>query len=165
MTCADAFTRTSDASWKRCFELFDDEPIIRRFAGRVRAVPILQDDPPKSLRLQRVAPGAKALRHEGCEPDVRARREDALEVAAALEERHREERLTVDLEEIEGREDLPASELAGVRVAGVVDLEIALVLPVVDEDAVDDRGLAARVRDDGVVELARPLERTGVPEE
>src|SRR2546428_9833331 len=82
-----------------------------------------------------------------------------------LEQRHGEQRLTVDLEEIERGEDLPPSELARVGIPLVIDFEIALVLPVVDQHAVDDRRLAARVSHDRVVELSWTIARALVPHE
>jgi hypothetical protein len=86
-------------------------------------------------------------------------------MAPTLEERDVEERLAVDLEEIERGEDLLACELARVRVAMVVYLEVALVFPAVDEDAVDDRGVALRLSHDRVVQLARPCDLPFVTKE
>ena len=73
-----------------------------------------------------------------------------------FEKRDLQKRLAVDLKQIEGREDLPGSELPRVRVAVLVHFEIALVLPALDEDAVDDRSAALGLGDDRVVKLARP---------
>src|SRR5712691_5101706 len=91
MTAALAFTSTSDASWGRCFQLFDHEPIIGRLAWRVRAVPIFEHDTAEPLGLERVSPRPQPTRHERCEPNIGARGENAFEVAPALEQRDREE--------------------------------------------------------------------------
>src|SRR2546422_1881370 len=91
MTAVLAFTSTSDASWSRRFQLFDHEPIIGRLARRVRAVPILEHNAAKALRLERVAPRSQAARDKRREADVRAWRENALEVTPALQERDSEE--------------------------------------------------------------------------
>src|SRR5207237_3941755 len=66
-----------------------------------------------------------------------------------------EEGLAVDLEEVEGREDLATAELPRVRVSLLIDLQVAFVLPSVDQNAIEDRGAALRLRDDCVVQLAR----------
>src|SRR6267143_288175 len=156
MTALLAFTSTSDASWCPCFELFDHEPIIGRLAGRVCAVPILEHDSAKALRLERVTPRSQPARDVRRQPHIRTWREDAFEMPPALEEWDVEKRLTVDLQEIERGEDLLTCELPRVRVAMLVYLEIALVLPAVDQDTVDDRGAALRFGDDRVVQLAGP---------
>src|SRR5687767_11038087 len=83
----------------------------------------------------------------------------------SLEEGDVDERLAVDLEEVERREDPPSGGGPGEGVAVAVDLELLLVLPVGHEHPVDDRGLAARERADRVVELARTVDRAGVPDE
>src|SRR6266568_2862092 len=145
MTAVLAFTGSSDASWCRRFQLFAHEPIIGRLAGCVRAVPILEHDPAKALRLERVAPRPQPARDVGRQPHVRAGREDTFEVPPPFQKRDLQKRLAVDLEEIERREDQPSSELPRVRVALLVHFEIALVLPAFDEDAVDDRGAALRL--------------------
>src|SRR5438132_4837880 len=150
------FTSSSEASWCRRFQLFEHEPIISRLAGRVRAVPILEYDAVKALRLQRVTPGSQPARDVGRQPHIRAGREDAFQVPPPLEKRDLQKRLAVDLKQIEGREDLPGSELPRVRVGVLVHFEIALVLPTLDEDAVDDRSAALGLGDDRVVKLARP---------
>src|SRR6266568_1648716 len=98
MTAALTFTCTSDASWSSRLQLFDDEPIIGRFSGRVRAVPILEHDATEALRLKRVAPSSQTARDERCEPDIRARHDYALQVTPSLEERNRQEGLAVDLQ-------------------------------------------------------------------
>src|SRR3954467_7529697 len=103
------FVANSSSDLSRGVDLFDDEPVAILATGRVDAVPALEDDPAESLRGERVAPRAKAPRDVRREPDVHARREHALEMAAALEERHFEERFAVDLQQIEGCEG------AGVR--------------------------------------------------
>src|SRR6266550_4755609 len=157
MTAVLAFTSTSDVSWCRCFQLFDHEPIIGRLAGRVRAVPILEHDAAEPLRLERFTPGTQAPRDIRGQPDIGTGGEDAFEMPPPLEERYLEERLAIDLEEVEGREDLAATELSRVRVSVLVDLEIALVLPAFDEDPIQDRGAALRLGDDRVVQLTRPV--------
>ena len=86
-------------------------------------------------------------------------------MSPTLEERDVEERLAVDLQEIERGEDLLTCELARVRVATLVYLEVALVLPAVDEDAVNDRGVALRLSHDRVVQLARPRDLPFITEE
>src|SRR5207244_1162604 len=105
-------------------------------------VPMLERDPPKALRLQRVTPGPEPPRDIRREPDVGAWREDPFEVPPPLQEWDLEEGLAVDLQEIERGEDLATPELPRVRVSLVVDLEFAFILPIVDQDAVDDGGLA-----------------------
>src|SRR6266550_821255 len=157
MTAVLAFTSTSDVSWCGCFQLFDHEPIIRRLAGRVRAVPILEHDAAEPLRLERFTPGTQAPRDIRGQPDIGTGGEDAFEMPPPLEERYLEERLAIDLEEVEGREDLAATELSRVRVSVLVDLEIALVLPAFDEDPIQDRRAALRLGDDRVVQLTRPV--------
>src|SRR2546426_2068681 len=82
-----------------------------------------------------------------------------------LEQGHGEQRLTVDREEIERGEDLSPPELARVGVPLVIDFEIALVLPLVDQHTVDDRRLATRVSHDRVVQLSWTLTRALVPHE
>src|SRR2546428_8889556 len=155
MTAVLAFTSTSDASCGRRFQLFDHEPIIGRLAWRVRAVPILEHDAAEPLRLQRFTPGTQASRDVGREPDVRTGGEDAFKMAPPLQEWDLEEGLAVDLEEVEGREDLPTAELPRVRVSRLSDLEVALVLPPLDENAVEGPGASLPLPDDRVVHLAR----------
>src|SRR5213593_912211 len=87
MTAALAFTSTSDASWSRCFQLFDHEPIIGRLARRVGAVPILEHHAAKALRQKSVTPGSQPPRDVRSEPHIGAGREDPFEVPPALEER------------------------------------------------------------------------------
>src|SRR5439155_19970361 len=137
MTAVLAFTSTSDVSWCGCFQLFDHEPIIGRLAGRVRAVPILEHDAAEPLRLERFTPGTQASRYVGREPDVRTGGEDAFKMAPPLQEWDLEEGLAVDLEKVEGREDLATAELPRVRVSLLIDLEVALVLPPIDQNAVE----------------------------
>src|SRR5712691_5438780 len=98
-------------------ELLDHEPVLGLAASSVGAVPILQHDSPESLLRERVAPRAQASRYVRREPDVEAGREDALEVASALEERHVEQRFAIDLEQIERREDAARSRRTRHRVA------------------------------------------------
>src|ERR1700716_3302595 len=120
MTAALVFTGTSDASWGPCFELFDHEPIICCFAGRVRAVPILEHDSAKPLRLEGVTPRSQPAGDIRCPPHVRTWGKAGFEASPAREERDVKERLAVDLEEIERGEDLLTRELARVRVAMLV---------------------------------------------
>src|SRR2546421_3750888 len=156
MTAVLAFTSTSDASWCRCFQLFDHEPIIGRLAGRVGAVPILEHHAPESLRLECFTPGPQAARDVRRQSNVRTGRDDAFEVSPTLQERNPEERLAIDLEQVERGEDLLTCELARVGISVVVHLEVSLVLPLIDEDSVDDRRGALRLGDDRVIELPRP---------
>src|SRR2546427_5380222 len=162
MTAA-LFTKSS-VSW-RCLDLLDDEPIVVRPAGRVDAIPVLQHDAPETLRHECLAPRAQPAGHVRREADVPGLREDALEVTPSLEERDLEERLAVDLEEIERGEDAPPSGRSRERIALLVHLEVRLVAPVVDQHAVDDRAVTPRVGDDRVVELARGVELAPVPAE
>src|SRR4051812_18791215 len=155
----------SSSDLSRGVDLFDDEPVAILATGRVDAVPALEDDPAESLRGERVAPRAKAPRDVRREPDVHARREHALEMAAALEQRHFEQRFAVDLEQIEGREDAAP---AGVPAHGVplrIHLELGLVEEALHEDTVDDGRVRACVGDDGVVELTRAVDRAVIPDE
>src|SRR3989442_3562934 len=162
MTAA-LFTKSS-VSW-RCLDLLDDEPIVVRPAGRVDAIPVFQHDAPETLRHECLAPRAQPAGHVRREADIPGLREDALEVTPSLEERDLEERLAVDLEEIERGEDAPPSGRSRERIALLVHLEVRLVAPVVDQHAVDDRAVTPRVGDDRVVELARGLELAHVPAE
>src|SRR5439155_1268562 len=91
----------------------------------------------------------------GRQPDVRTGGEDAFKMAPPLQEWDLEEGLAVDLEEVEGREDLATAELPRVRVSLLIDLEVALVLPPIDQNAIKDRGAALCLRDDRVVQLTR----------
>src|SRR2546421_11236297 len=113
MTAVLAFTSTSDASCGRRFELFDHEPIIGRLARRVGAVPILEHDAAEPLRLERFTPGTQPSRDVGGEPDIGAGGQDAFEMAPPLQKRYVKKRLAIDLQEVEGREDLAAAELPG----------------------------------------------------
>src|SRR5438876_1109729 len=149
----------------RGIQLVDDQPRARRLTRRVWAVPVLQHDALEAESAQRLAPGAQAAGDERGDPDVRAGRHETLEVALPFEERNADERLTVDLEEVERAEDLAARELAGECVPLGVHLEVAIVLPVRDEDAVEDRRRAPGLRLDRVEELARPVHRSVVTEE
>src|SRR5712691_5079640 len=165
ITAEDFFTNTSEVSRHGCLQLFEHEPIVVRLSRSVRAVPVLDDDASEPLREKRVPPGPQTSGHVRRQPHVLARREHTFEVPAPLEKRDGEQRLAVDLEQVEGGEDLPGAELAGVGVALVVYFEIALVPPLVHQHAVDDRAVAASVRDDRVVELARAARRAAVPDE
>src|SRR3989442_10693832 len=111
---ADVFTKPSVPSWGRP-QLLDHEPIVVRLAGSVRAVPVLDHDALEALREKCVAPGAQTSCDKRREPDVLARREDTLEVTAPLEQRDGQQGLAIDLEQVEGGEDLPRAILAGVR--------------------------------------------------
>src|SRR5438105_3372808 len=149
-------------SWDRGLELFDDQPIIGRLAGRVRAVPILEHRTLETLSQKRVMPGPQTSRHIRRQADVRAGGEHARQMSAALQERHREQRLAVDFQEVEGGKDLSTAVLARIGVALIVHLEIALVPPVGHEHPVDDGRFAASVGHDRVVELPWSLDRAGV---
>src|SRR2546425_3117174 len=164
ITAADVFTKPSVPSWGRP-QLLDHEPIVVRLAGSVRAVPVLDHDALEALREKCVAPGAQTSCDKGREPDVLARREDTLEVTAPLEQRDGQQGLAIDLEQVEGGEDLPRAILAGIGVALVINFEVALVAPIVDQDTIDDRGIATGIRDDRVVELARAGRRAAVADE
>ena len=76
-------------------------------------------------------------------------------MAPPLQEWDPEERLAVDLEEVKGREDLATTELPRVRVSLLIDLQVTLVNPPIDQNAIEDRGAALRLRDNRVVQLAR----------
>src|SRR6266536_803184 len=129
----------------RWVELVHDQPRARRLSRRVWAVPILEDDAPEAQSGERLAPRPQPARHVRGEPDVRARRHDALEMPLALEQWDADEIVAVDLEHIERAEDLAVRELAGERVPLWVHLEIVVILPVGDEHAVEDRGLGMRL--------------------
>src|SRR6184192_2318039 len=118
----------------RGIELVDDQPRAGGLTRRVWAVPVLEQDALEAEPAQRLAPRAQAARDERGEPHIRARRDEPLEMALALEERDADERLAIDLEQIERAEDLPARKLAGEGVPVGIHLEIAVVLPVRDED-------------------------------
>src|SRR5436309_7479213 len=137
MTAEDVFTNPSVSSWGRRLDLLYHQPITRRLARSVRGVPVLQHRASETLCKKRVVPGPQAARDERRDPDVLARHEDPREVPPALEQRDLQKRLAVDLEEVEGGEDLARPEAAGVGVSLFVHLEVALVLPVVHQYAVD----------------------------
>src|SRR5438309_9602534 len=122
MTAALAFTSTSDASWSRRLQLFDHEPIIGRLARRVRAVPILEHNPAKALRLQRVTPSSQPPRDIGREPDVGAWREDPFEVPPPLQASDLEGGLAADPPELQPGEDLATPDFPRLPVPRVVDL-------------------------------------------
>src|SRR4029077_10916161 len=86
-------------------------------------------------------------------------------MTSAFEERDREERVAVYLQEVERGEDLPASELPRIRVAVLVDFKVALVLPVGHQNTVEDGGLAPRLGNDRVVQLTRPVHGALVSDE
>src|SRR5712691_315 len=135
ITAEDFFTNTSEVSRHGCLQLFDHEPIVVRLARSVRAVPVLDDHALEPLREKRVAPRPQISGDERSQPNVLARREDTFEVPAPLEQRDGQQRLPIDLEQVEGGEDLPCAVLPGVGVALVIHFEVALVAPVVDQDA------------------------------
>jgi len=82
-----------------------------------------------------------------------------------FEERDGEERVSVYLEQIERAEDPPPRQATHVRVARRIDLKVVLVLPVLDQHAVKDRGGASGLRADRVIELPRPFDRSVVADE
>src|SRR6202022_332872 len=87
------------------------------------------------------------------------------EMAAALHERDIEERLAVDLEQVERGEDAPAAGATREGVALRVQLELPVVWEAVDEHAIEDRGARAGVGDDRVVQLSGSVHRSVVPDE
>src|SRR5438132_4679589 len=149
----------------RWVELVHDQPRARGLTRRVWAVRLLEHHALESETGERLAPRAEAAGYIWREPDVRARRHEPLEMALPFEQRDAHERIAVDLQQIERAEDLPARGLAGEGVALRIDLEVAVVLPVRDEDAVEDRAAAMRLRLDRVEELARTVDRTVVAHE
>src|SRR6266550_329281 len=165
ITAEDVFTNTSEVSRHGCLQLFEHQPIVVRLPRSVRAVPVLDDDALEPLGEKRVPPSPQTSGHVRRQPHVLARREDTFEVSAPFEQGDLKQRLAIHLEEVERGKDLPRAELPGVGVALVVDFEIALVAPIVDQHAVDDRGFAVGVRDDRVVQLARAARRSAVPDE
>src|SRR5205807_2051299 len=84
MTAA-VFTKPS-VSW-RSLELLDDEPVVRRPARRVEAVPVLEHDAAESLREQGLAPRAQRPRHVRREAHVPRGREHPFEMPTPLEQR------------------------------------------------------------------------------
>src|SRR2546428_4911670 len=121
-------------------DLLDHEPVLGLAASSVGAVPVLEHDTAESLLRERVAPRAQASRYIWREPHVEAGRQHAFEVPPALEQRYVEQRLAIDFEQIERREDAARSRRARHRVALGVHLELRFVLPAVDENAVEGRG-------------------------
>jgi len=83
-------------------------------------------------------------------------------MAPAFEQRDLQQRLSVDLEQVECREDPPAARRARHGVPLRVHLELRLVEEAVDQHSIQDRAVRARVGDDGVVELARTVIRAVV---
>src|SRR5438445_799782 len=79
----------------RGIQLVDDQPRARRLTRRVWAVPVLQHDALEAEPAQRLPPRAQAAGHERGDPDVRAGRHEALEVALPFEERDADERLAL----------------------------------------------------------------------
>src|SRR6266404_6614210 len=101
MTAADlmrqlSFCRSSQ-SWG--VELVDRQPRGRCLAWRVWAVPVLQDHSPEAEAGEGVTPCAQPSGYVRGEPDVRARRDEPLEVALALEQRNVDQRIAVDLQQ------------------------------------------------------------------
>ncbi len=125
----------------------------------------LEHDAAKALRDEGLSPRPQAAGDEGREPDVDAGHQQPLEVSFSLQERDLEERLAVDLEEIERGEDLPRDRVAHEGVAVRIELQLRLIAPVRNENAVDDRRRAPGLGRDRVIELARPLDLALVTDE
>jgi len=159
------FEATISSSVSRAGDLFNDEPVVGGAARSVRAVPVLEYDATEALHDQCLAPGAEATCHVRRQADVDAGDQQALEMPFALEQRDLQERLAIDLEQVEGREDLPRARVARERVAIWVELELRFIAPIRDEDAVDDRGRAVRLGHDRVVQLARSVNLAVIPDE
>src|SRR6267142_102668 len=153
---------TISSSVPRTRDLFNDEPVIRGAARSVSAVPVLQHDAAKALSDQRLAPGTESTRHVRSQADIDAGHEQALEVPFALQQRDLDQGLAVDLQQVEGGEDLAAGRVSRERVAVGIELELRLIAPVRDEDAVDDRRAAVRLGHDRVVQLAWPIDLAAV---
>src|SRR2546428_2950540 len=97
MTAEDVFTNSSEVSWGR-LQFLDHEPIVVRLSRSVRAVRVLDDHALEPLREKRVPPRPQISGDVRSQPHVLARREDTFEVPPPLEQRNREQRLSVDLE-------------------------------------------------------------------
>src|ERR1700687_2563284 len=86
-------------------------------------------------------------------------------MAFALQQGDLEQRLTIDLEQVEGGEDLSRACAAHEGVALRIELALRLIAPVRDEGAVDDRRRAVRLGHDRVVQLPRSLDLAAVADE
>src|SRR6266568_295620 len=106
MVAADLIRRLSSLFHLRRVELVHDQPRARGLTRRVWAVPVFEHDAFESQSDERLAPRAQSAGHEGGQPDVGTGRHEAFEVPLALEQRDPEERIAVDLEQVEGTEDL-----------------------------------------------------------
>src|SRR6185295_11864926 len=116
------FEATISSSVSRAGDLFNDEPVVGGAARSVRAVPILEYDAAESLHDQGLAPGAETACHVRRQAHVHAGHEQALEMPFALQKGNLQERLAIDLEQVEGREDLPRVRVAHERVAFGIEL-------------------------------------------
>src|SRR6266511_3114319 len=132
MVAADLMRRLS-LFHLRWVELVHDQPRARGLTRRVWAVPLLEDHALEPETSERLAPRAQPARHVRREPDVRARRQETLEVTLPLEQRDAEERFAIDLEQVERAENLSARRLARERIPLRIDLEVSVVFPVRDE--------------------------------
>src|SRR6185503_8157814 len=101
------FEATISSSVSRAGDLFNDEPVVGGAARSVCAVPILEHDAAEALYDQGLPPGAESACDVRRQAHVHARHEQALEVPFALQQGDLQERLAIDLEQVEGREDLP----------------------------------------------------------
>src|SRR5438093_11767048 len=117
------------------------------------------------LRDERLAPRAQAAGDERCEAHIDARYQETLEVSLAFEQWDLEQRLAVDLEQIECCEDLPGARFPHEGIAVRIELELRLITPVGDKDPVDDRGHALRFGRDRVVQLPRAVHLAAVADE
>src|SRR6266540_833782 len=159
------FEATISSSVSRAGDLFHDEPVVGGAARSVSAVPVLEYNAAKALRDQCLAPGAETASDIRRQADIQAGHEQALQMSFALEERDLQQRLAVDLDQVEGREDLTRARVAHERVALRIELELRLIPPVRHENAVDDRRTAVRLGHDRVVQLARSLDLTVISDE
>src|SRR5437867_4073952 len=119
----------------------------------------------EALRDERLAPRAQAAGDERREADVDARDQEALEVSLPFEQRDLEQRLAVDLEQIECCEDLPRARFPHERIPIRIELELRLITPVGDEDPVDDRRRALGFGRDRVEQLPRAVHLAAVADE
>src|SRR5437764_4924464 len=157
MVAADLIGRLSSLFHLRRVELVHDQPRARGLTRRVWAVPVLEHDAFEPQSGERLAPRAKPPGHVRGQPDVRAGRQEPFEMPLALEERHVQEWIAVDLEQVERAEDLPPRQGARERIPLLVDLEVPAVLPVGYEDAVEDRRPRVGLGLDRVEQLAGTL--------